>query len=145
MTSEFLVGSNYFFKDIEGFKSKDIDKLILVDEPVGFKFTRQTTGLGKCIFEWKRMTADEFVEITLKTKCPMIVGKFLIPEFCQEIGFTIEHLKQLKPLFDAIDIKHRYEKYIFDAYLINNDFVLTPEQKKIIYEEYKKRRLDYVK
>ena len=135
-----LVGSTYFFKNIEEFKSKDIDRVVLVDNPQGFNFVRQTSGSGSCLYEWKRMSADEFVDFTLNSKLPMSVGKFLVKEFCEEIGFTIEHLKQLAPQFDKLDDKHKYEKVIFEAIISNNSWTLTDEQLQTAYEEYKKYR-----
>ncbi len=135
-----IVGSTYFFKDIEGFKSKDIDRVVLTDNPVGFKDTRQTSGIGSCLFEWRKMTADEFVEFTLASKLPMSVGKFLVKEFCDEIGFTIKHLKKLAPQFNKLDDKHKYEKVIFDSIIENDSWELTDEQINNAYEEYKKYR-----
>ena len=135
-----IVGSTYFFKNIEGFESKDTDRVVLVDNPQGFNYVRQTSGSGSCLFEWKRMSADEFVTFTLNSKLPMSVGKFLVKEFCDEIGFTISHLKQLAPQFDKLDDKHRYEKIIFDSIIINNSWTLTDEQLNSAYEEYKKYR-----
>ena len=136
----FLVGSQYFFKDIEGFTSKDIDYLELVANPSNFKYSYQITGKGKCLFKWKRLSPIEFVDITLTFDLPMAIGKFLIPEFSKEIGFTIEHLKMLKPLVDKMDDKHAYEKVIYDAYIENNDFYLTDNQLQNSYNEYKKYR-----
>ena len=135
-----LVGSTYFFKNIEGFHSKDTDRVILVDNPQGFNFVRQTSGSGSCLYEWKRMSADEFVDFTLNSKLPMSVGKFLVKEFCDEINFTISHLKKLAPQFDKLDDKHKYEKVLFDSILSNNSWELTNEQLQAAYEEYKKYR-----
>ena len=86
------------------------------------------------------MNVDEFIKYTLETKLPMTAGKFLIPEFNKQIGFTIEHLKKLASVFERIDKKHTYEKIIFDAYIENNDFILTDDQRMKAYEEYKKSR-----
>lgn len=136
-----LVGSTYFFKSIAGFKSKDIDYVVLVSNPIDFKYVRQTSFPDKyCLFEWKKMNVEEFIKYTLETKLPMTAGKFLIPEFNNQIGFTIEHLKRLQPIFEKIDKKHTYEKIIFDAYIENNDFILTDDQRMSAYEEYKKSR-----
>ena len=135
-----LVGSTYFFKNIEGFKSKDIDRVVLIDNPVGFKNVRQTSGSGSCLFEWRRMSADEFVEFTLNSKLPMSVGKFLVKEFCDQVGFTIEHLKKLAPQFDKLDDKHKYEKVLFDSILANNSWQLTDEQLQAAYDMYKQYR-----
>lgn len=135
-----LVGSTYFFKDIKGFQSKDTDWLELVEIPISFKDYMQLTGKNKCIFRWRKMNADEFVKITLKYKLPMSIGKFLIPEFCKEVGIEIYHLLQLQPLVEALDDKHKYEQIIWKSYIKNNDFILTKEQLIEAYNEYKKYR-----
>lgn len=142
MAKTILVGSTYFFKDIKGFKSKDKDRVVLIDEPQGFEYVRQTSGSGSCLYEWKRMSADDFVEFTLKSQLPMSVGKFLVKEFCDSIGFTISHLKKLAPQFEKLDDKHKYEKVIYNAIISNNSWTLTEEQLNNAYEEYKKYRVD---
>ena len=136
-----LIGSKYFFKDIEGFSSKDIDTLELVDNPLTFKISYQLSGKGKCVFKWKRMTPKEFISVSLKRNCPMELGKFLVREFCEEIGFTISDLKALRSLRDSLDDKHKYEAVIYDSYIENNGFILTDEQLQKAYNEYKKYRL----
>lgn len=136
-----IIGSTYFFKDIEGFKSKDLDTLEIIENPKEFKYSYQLTGRGRCIFKWKKMTPKEFIQVSLSRNCPMELGKFLVPEFCKEIGFTINDLKQLQILRDTLDNKHKYEAIIFDAYIENNDFYLTDEQLSSAYEEYKKYRI----
>jgi hypothetical protein len=136
---KFLVGSQYFFNGIKDFAPHDIDYLELCDYLEGYNSIR-ITGRGKCLFKWLRMTPDKFVEVTLKNGLPMAMGKFLIPEFCKEIGFTIEHLKQLKPLVEKLDEKHKYEEVIFNAYIDNNDFVLNEEQLHKAYEVYNEKR-----
>jgi hypothetical protein len=135
------IGSNYFFKGIEGFKSKDEDWLEIADNPIDFKISYQLTGKGKCHFKWKRMSPEEFIRHTLKRNFPMEIGKFLIPQFNDEIGFTIDHLKQLENLSNELDDKHKYEKIIFDSYLENNAFYLTGDQLLKAFEEYKKYRI----
>ena len=39
-----------------------------------------------------------------------------------------------------MDSKHTYEKIIADAYIENNGFFLTDEQRDMAYNEYKKTR-----
>jgi hypothetical protein len=135
-----LVGSNVFFKDINDFKSKDIDVLELVDNPTGFKNQRQFKFKDKCVFQWRRMPVNELISITLSNNTPMEIGKFLVPEFINEMNITIENLKQLEPLISRLDDMHKYEKTIYDAYIENNDFYLTDEQLKDAYEIYNKYR-----
>lgn len=135
-----IIGSTYFFKNVEGFKSKDLDTLELIDDPKDFKYSYQLTGKGRCIFKWRKMDPDEFIKVTLSRNCPMEIGKFLVKEFCDEINFTIEDLKKLKPLRDKLDDKHKYEAIIYDAYIENNDFILSSDQLNSAYNEYKKYR-----
>ena len=135
-----IVGSNAFFKNIKGFKSKDVDVLELVDNPTNFRISRQFKFPNKCVFQWKRMTPEEFIKVTLNNNIPMEIGKFLVPEFIKEIGFTIKHLKQLEPLIHKLDDSHKYEKIIYDSYLENQNFLLTDKQLDYAYEVYLKYR-----
>lgn len=135
-----LVGSNVFFKDIEGFNSKDIDILELVDNPTDFKYLRQFRFKDKCVFQWRNMPVDEFIDAELMMNVPMSVCKFLCPEFIKLKGLTIEQLKRLQPLVDKMDEKHMYLKTIYDSYIANNDFTLTDEQLNEAYKIYLKYR-----
>lgn len=57
-----IVGSRAFFEGLEGFTPKDIDILELVDNPTGFKDVRQFKFRDKCVFQWRRMPIEEFIE-----------------------------------------------------------------------------------
>lgn len=135
-----LVGSNVFFKDIEGFNSKDTDILELVDNPTDFKYLRQFRFKDKCVFQWRNMSVDEFIDAELLMNVPMSVCKFLCPEFIKLKGLTIEQLKRLQSLVDNMDEKHMYLKTIYDSYIANNDFTLTDEQLNEAYKMYLKYR-----
>ena len=136
-----LVGSNVFFKDIEGFTSKDIDILEFVDNPTDFKNVRQFKFPHKCVFQWRKMPVNELIDITLFRDFPMEIGKFLVPEFIKEFKLSIDDLKRLKPIISKLDDKHKYEEVIYNAYLENNDFVLTDEQRQEAYRVYNKYRI----
>ena len=135
-----LVGSNVFFKDIKGFKSKDTDVLELVDNPTDFKYLRQFRFKDKCVFQWRNMPVDEFIDAELLMNVPMSVCKFLCPEFIELKGLTIEQLKRLQPLVDKLDEKHLYLKTIYDFYIINNEFTLSEQQLNEAYKIYLKYR-----
>lgn len=135
-----LVGSNVFFKGIEGFNSKDTDILELVDNPTDFKYLRQFRFKDKCVFQWRNMPVDEFIDAELLMNVPMSVCKFLCPEFIKLKGVTIEHLKRLQPLVDNMDEKHMYLKTIYDFYIANNELQLTDEQLNEAYNIYLKYR-----
>lgn len=135
-----LVGSNVFFKDIDGFNSKDVDILELIDNPIGFKNNRWIKFTHKDVFQWRRMPIKEFIEITLSNNIPLEIGKFLVPEFIKEFNLSINDLKKLQPLIENLDNKHKYESVIYYSYLQNNDFYLTDEQLMEAYKIYIKYR-----
>lgn len=139
----FRVGSRAFFEGMPGFKSGDSDYVEFEDHPKLYKNVIQFRAKGKnrCLFKWRRMPPDEFIEYTLNSKLPMEIGKFLVPEVAEFIGFTIEHLKRLAPVVGRLDEKHRYEKVIYDAYIENGSFYLTDEQRNKAYREYARTRM----
>lgn len=140
MENKILVGSTYFFKDVKGFNSKDVDHVIIEKKPKKYKRCYQISGKGKCLFKWKQMSVDEYIDITLKSKLPMEAGKFLVKEVVDSIGMTIEDLKRLAPVFEKMDPKHTYLKIIYDSYIENGGFVLSDEQRMKAYEDYCKAR-----
>jgi hypothetical protein len=137
---KFLIGSRYFFYSYPDFHSKDIDELEII-ETEEFKNMRQITGQNRCLFQLKRQASkDAYVGLALKANLGMVIGKFLVPEFCRAIGFTIKDLPKLAPLIAKLDEKHKYEEIIFNSYLNNNAFTLTKEQLNLAYESYKESR-----
>ncbi|MBR2871498.1 MAG: hypothetical protein IKB98_09045 [Clostridia bacterium] len=135
-----LIGSRYFFDCYEDFNGKDIDELELIDT-AEFSQVRQITGQGRCLFQLKRHArTQEYIDWAVKSKIGMVVGKFLVPEFCQEIGFTINDLPKLQVLIDRLDDKHKYEEIIYNAYLYNGSFTLTQSQRDGAYQSYKESR-----
>ena len=138
MRRPILVGSTYFFHSFPDFKTKDIDQVLFIDNP---NFTyRQTSGPTSCLFEWKVMSPEEYIEYHLKTKLSMTVGKWLVKRVCDEVGFTLEHLEKLRPVFEKMDDRHLYEKIIFDYIIENQSWDLTKEQLEKAYTEYKNAR-----
>lgn len=135
-----LVGSNVFFKDIEGFTSKDTDILEFVDNPTDFKNVRQFKFQDKCVFQWRKMSINELIDITLSRNFPMEIGKFLVPEFIELFNLSINDLKRLEPIVAKLDDKHKYEEVIYNSYIENNDFYLTTKQLKNAHETYLKYR-----
>ena len=133
------MGSRVFFENMPGFESKDIDELCIMDVFNLKGNSLHLNGLhGKDVFLYKDMSKERFIEDA--GKLPMKVGKFLVPEFAEYLGMTIEDLKKLKPIIDAIDEKHEYEKVIFDSYIENNGFYLTDEQRERAFKIYKEKR-----
>ena len=81
------------------FNPKDIDELEIIDTNE-FKYVRQISGKNRCLFQLKRLNSvQEYINWALQSKEGMVLGKFLVPEFCQEIVFTIQDLPQLLPKY----------------------------------------------
>ena len=135
-----LIGSQYFFSCYDDFQSKDIDEIQIV-ETNEFAQMRQITGQGKCLFLMKRHSSKEdYINWALKSQTGMVIGKFLVPNFCKEINFTIKDLSRLASLLDKLDDNHKYEKIIFDSYIENGSFELNDFQRERAYKSYKESR-----
>lgn len=138
--NKILIGSKYFFSCYDDFQSKDIDELQII-ETDEFTQVRQITGQGRCLFQMKKHgNKEDYIEWALKSQIGMVIGKFLVPEFCSEIGFTTEDLPRLAPLLDRLDDKHVYEKIIYQSYIENGSFAMTSEQRDKAYKSYKESR-----
>lgn len=95
---------------------------------------------GKDTFFFRNMDKDGFINDTIKSKNKLKLGKFLIPEFCEYIGFTLEDLNKISDLFNEVDDLHKYQILIKNYYIGNKEMKLSNEQLDIIYKEYKKYR-----
>jgi hypothetical protein len=138
--NKILIGSRYFFSCYEDFSSKDIDELEIIDT-TEFNQIRQLTGRGRCLFQLRRHSSkDTYIDWALTANNGMVIGKFLVPEFCDKIGFTVEDLHKLSPLLEKLDDKHKYEEIIYNSYLKNGNFTLTQEQRDLAYKSYKESR-----
>lgn len=136
----FQIGSSVFFEDYDDYKKHDDDVLVILDHPLkgnkSFIFKKD----GKDVICYPILSKNEFINEDLNTKDSIKIGKYLVPEFIEYINLEIEDLKRLLPLVNILDDKHKYEKIIYDAYIKNNSFILTDEQKLNAYKEYKKYR-----
>lgn len=138
----FNIGSSYFFGNMSDYISKDKDILIIMDE-WKIKDTNVLNLKDKNkndVFFYKNLNKEDFIEDTLESNVPMRCGKFLIKEFCEYIGFTIDDLKKLDVLFNKMDKKHLYEKQIYEYFILNNKFEMSTEQIMDCYKIYKKER-----
>ena len=138
----FKIGSNVFFSNYQDYEMKDCDYIAIMDfYPFKENVMKMQIGTDDIFMYRPNITKQDFLDDLYSSNVPMKAGKFLIPEFCKHIGFTIEDLKKLEWYFVNMDDKHKYEKLIYDAYLENNDFVLTDKQRIDAFNEYKKERL----
>ena len=144
MKMEYIVGSNAFFAGMDGFVPKDNDRLILVDDAseCGLPIIAHSEMRlkGNCYFFYKRLPKDEMIDNCIKSKDPIVVGKFLVPSVARDLGLTIDDLRRLEDTVLSLDDRHRYEEVIFRAYLENDGFVLTDEQRKEAFNTYSNNR-----
>lgn len=142
VVKKIIIGSYPFFKDrFDDYTPKDIDVLYLVDYWViddtnVINYKRD----GNDIFYMRNMSKDEFINDTIESRNPLRLGKFLVPEFIEYIHLTINDLRRLEHMFDSLDVKHSYQRYIYNAYVENDEFTLNNTQLLNAYEEYKKYR-----
>lgn len=134
---EFVIGSKAFFSSFEDFVPKDEDILTICDEGLDKLDCFMCRLKGKDYFFYKENTKDNYIESTISSCDNIKAGKFLVPDFANYIGLTIEDLKKLEICFNNIDEKHQYEKIIYDGYVENNGFFLTDEQLNKAYKSYK--------
>ena len=135
-----IVGSRAFFSGIDGFKSKDHDYLELVENPTTFKWRREPSLRGTCVFQFKKDPVARMVQRTLDCGEALLVGKFLVPEVAQAIGATVADILPLEPLLSKLDDRHQYVAVIFEAVKQNDSFELTDEQRAAAYEVYRQAR-----
>ena len=76
------------------------------------------------------------IKLHLSLNDAMTAGKFLVPDVAKYLDFTIEDIQKLSPLFEKLDERHIYEKVIFNSYIENGGFFLTPEQRQKAFEAY---------
>ena len=145
MEKRFTIGSRAFFEGMPDFQSKDRDILVYTDTPNGFTNYRQSSMSGRRTIEWAAKPKVDFIEYALRDKAEGLeFGKFLVPEFAEELGLTIDDLKRLYTHFEGrIDKKHGYQRAVYDAYVENGAFTLTDEQRTKAYELYKAERPEF--
>lgn len=136
----FLIGSKAFFSGMEGFEPKDSDFLTLVKTGNGFSHFYQMTDGTCCHYIFIRKSKKEMIDYALNNGPAMQVGKFLVPAVATELKLTIQNLKKLKPLITKLDIEHIYEEAIYEAYIENNGFFLTDEQRQKAFGLYRAAR-----
>lgn len=144
MGKKLLMGSAYFFSCYTDFVPGDIDELEIIDT-TEFSYLKVCANVKENtdLFQLKKQPNKEtYIKNSLAIGIGMSVGKFLVPEFCQEIGMTIDDLPKLQRLIELLDKKHEYEKIIYEAYLENKDFSLTDSQRLAAYQCYKTARTE---
>lgn len=138
-----VVGSRAFFTGLPNFRPKDIDYLHIIEKsnnPDAYKYVMHTIRPNRCDIYLVLHSKQKLINYAL-TKAPgMAINRFLVPEFNELIGFNINDLEKLRPMLKKLGDRHKYLQVIFDAYISNNGFYLTDEQRENAYTEYKKYR-----
>ena len=106
----------------------------------GFSHFYQMTDGTCCHYIFIRKSKKEMIDYALNNGPAMQVGKFLVPAVATELKLTIQDLKKLKPLITKLDVEHLYEAEIYEAYIKNNGFFLTEEQRQKAFGLYRAAR-----
>ena len=142
----FVIGSKVFFDKYEDFNPVDTDILIIeTDNSKLYDAYPQTSYWDEenriHTVVWANISKEELFNYHLyDCYAGRYIQKFLCPEYVKYFNITIDELKSLHRLIDILDYEHTYVKIIYDAYIANNDFVLTDEQLDAAYAEYKRTR-----
>ena len=136
---QFLIGSKAFFTGFEDFRPVDTDILIIDDNP-DFVQTKSYMDGDMHYVYWAEMSKEQMMEEHKHIYNGRYIQKFLVPEFVEYLGFTIEDLKSLGFLLDRLDDKHTYCRTVYNYYIENNSFTRTQEQLTQAYEVYKMDR-----
>ena len=143
----FLIGSKAIFSGYKDFENYTTDTDILIidgDENPEYGFMTQDYDNDEDIHYiiWKNLSKDDLL-LYHRYNCyeGTFIQKFLCPEYAEYFDLTIDELKSMSRLFNYMDDRHSYEKFVYDAYIENNGFYMTEEQKAAAYEEYKRKRV----
>lgn len=132
-----IVGSNHFFRGLDGFASKDTDILYFEENPRLYNFYRQVKKNNTDEFFWNVNNVFQYDY----NNNPMAVGKFLIPEVLEALNVTFDDVKPLLEEFlPKLEPRHSYQQKIYDFYIANGKMKLTKKQLQDVYDEYKKTR-----
>lgn len=136
-----VTGSRAFFSGMEGFKPKDYDVIVIVNnKEVPFKWMRQTSNGSVDVFEIVRHPKAKLISHAVDKAQPMAIARFLTPAFAKEIGLHPSDLPALRPMRENLDTKHEYLGVIYDAYVSNSSFELTDDQRQAAFDVYLKCR-----
>lgn len=142
----FIIGSRAIFSGYKDFDDNVIDTDILIidgEENPDYGFETQSYDESKDIHYiiWKYMPKETMLLFHIKNCYEgTYIQKFLCPEYVEYIGLTIDELKSMKKLLNYMDKNHTYEIVVYNAYIENNGFYMTDEQKNAAYAEYKRTR-----
>ena len=140
---EIQAGSRAFFSGMEGFTPHDNDVVVIENSAGnGYLFHRSIPNIAeqKDVYHVVKQNKERLMNWELKHSSPMVLGRYLLPAFCEEFGITVSDLETLRPLRDRMDRRHSYLVVIYDAYIENGSMTLTDQQRQAAFVEYKKER-----
>ena len=118
-------------KEISNINKNSVERIVeLLDEvsEINYEFAREEIEIKVDNIKWGILNPKTYKEILKEQENPLFY-------------LSIDDLKRLKPIIAKLDDKHKYEEVIYNAYLENNDFVLTDEQRQEAYRVYNKYRI----
>lgn len=139
---DFVIGSTYFFKEIDGFKTKDTDHFVITNNPINKNILISNVKLGNddLIIVSQETSVEQLFDYS-KNGNALTCGKWLIPEICEYYSVSFDDVKrELGYRFKQMDDLRKYEECIYNSYCENDSMTLTDEQRMKAFEIYKKYR-----
>lgn len=128
------------------YQGHDYDTLMILDkwpeyvEDTRFSCRKEKSDLFFLKEQNKEQYINEILQISEQTYASRVCH-FMVPEFVNHIGLTIEDLKRVESVVRLLEnTRHKWYCVIYDAYIKNNGFYLTEEQKQEAYNVYKTAR-----
>lgn len=136
---DILVGSRSFFGSMPYFNSKDTDYVRFEKLPDGEIYQR-LVGWKTDYFIFGTTDKEVLLDFIESTGDYLHVAPFLSPAVCKIIGFRPEELPRIEKYVKLVPPKYRYYEKIYNAYVENDDFYLTEEQRAAAYKVYREAR-----
>ena len=130
-----------------GYSLHDLDYVIISDEMFldCHHVYQIDNGVAKDMFYWKKHSPEWHISrLSQHDSFALDIAHVLVPAVAKELCITVSMLSQLTSvamrLSTEFDGKYDYYRIILNAYLENDEFFLTDEQRLAAYKAYKKYR-----
>lgn len=133
------IGSGVFFSKFPDY-TPGVSNMLYIDDDPDYEYETNYMENGVHVLRWRNLPKDQLIAYHKDCYKGRYIGKFLVPEYIEYVGITLDDLKELHHLVNFLDERHIYEKLIYDFYIENNGFFLTDKQLEEVYEEYKNER-----
>lgn len=144
----FIVGSRYFFNDVD--TDRDIDIIVILSKDTSSSsmldvknevYTKfQSYKKIDILYVSEKISLDDLLKIAeSRNICILRICTCLVPEIAEYLNLKISDLPKIKNYvykLKEINKKWKYYELIYESYIENNSFTLTEEQRQKAKEIY---------